>query len=68
MGAMTTDEARQGPAGRMTIRDIARLSGVSVATVSRVINGRPDVATRTRDEVMRVIFTEGRVSAVEKTK
>ena len=39
----------------MTIRDIARLSGVSVATVSRVVNGRPDVAARTRDEVMRVM-------------
>ena len=46
----------------MTIRDIARLSGVSVATVSRVINGRPDVATRTRDEVMRVMRAHNFVS------
>src|SRR4249919_3038720 len=36
-----------------TIRDIARLAGVSVATVSRVINDRPDVAPETRDVVLR---------------
>ncbi|HZQ65993.1 MAG TPA: LacI family DNA-binding transcriptional regulator [Gaiellaceae bacterium] len=38
----------------MTIRDIARAAGVSVATVSRVINGRPDVSPQTRDAVLRV--------------
>ena len=39
--------------GRATIRDIAELAGVSVATVSRVINDRPDVAPETRDAVLR---------------
>lgn len=39
--------------GRATIRDIAQLAGVSVATVSRVINDRPDVAPDTRDSVLR---------------
>jgi LacI family transcriptional regulator len=39
--------------GRATIRDIAQLAGVSVATVSRVINDRPDVAPETRDAVLR---------------
>jgi LacI family transcriptional regulator len=39
--------------GRATIRDIARLAGVSVATVSRVMNDRPDVAPETRDAVLR---------------
>jgi LacI family transcriptional regulator len=39
--------------GRTTIRDIARSAGVSVATVSRVINGRPDVAAETREVVLR---------------
>jgi LacI family transcriptional regulator len=39
--------------GRATIRDIARLAGVSVATVSRVLNNRPDVAPETRDAVLR---------------
>lgn len=30
----------------MTIKDIARISGCSVSTISRVINDRPDVARR----------------------
>jgi LacI family transcriptional regulator len=38
---------------RATIRDIADAAGVSVATVSRVINERPDVAPETRDAVLR---------------
>jgi LacI family transcriptional regulator len=38
---------------RPTIREIAKDSGVSVATVSRVLNGHPDVAPTTRDTVMR---------------
>ncbi len=33
---------------RPTIRDVARLSGVSHQTVSRVINGKPDVTPETR--------------------
>jgi LacI family transcriptional regulator len=41
------------PRGRATIRDIAELAGVSVATVSRVINDRPDVSPETRDTVLR---------------
>jgi LacI family transcriptional regulator len=45
--------ARNRPTGRATIRDIARLAGVSVATVSRVINDRPDVSPETRDIVLR---------------
>jgi LacI family transcriptional regulator len=51
-------------AGRATIRDIARLAGVSIATVSRVLNDRPDVAPETRDVVLRHIrehnFTSNR--------
>ena len=35
-----------------TIKDIASLSGVSIATVSRVLNNRPDVSARTRENVL----------------
>jgi LacI family transcriptional regulator len=40
------------PRGRATIRDVARHAGVSVATVSRVVNDRPDVSPETREAVM----------------
>ena len=39
----------------MTIKDIARLCGVSVSTVSRVINNRPDVSEENRRRVLSVI-------------
>lgn len=38
-----------------TIRDIAKLAGVSVTTVSRVLNHRPDVNAATREKVERVM-------------
>jgi len=38
-----------------TIRDIARKAGVGVSTVSRVLNGRPDVSEETRKKVLAVI-------------
>src|SRR6266536_4121345 len=44
---------------RLTIRQIAHLAGVSIATVSRVLNGRGDVADETRDLVSRVIRENG---------
>ena len=39
----------------MTIKDIARLSGCGVATVSRVINNYPDVSPETRKRVLEVL-------------
>ncbi|MFL6030972.1 MAG: LacI family DNA-binding transcriptional regulator [Gaiellaceae bacterium] len=45
--------------GRLTIRQIADLAGVSLATVSRVMNGRSDVSPETRDSVTRVIRENG---------
>src|SRR5205823_3580281 len=47
---------------RAAIRDIAALAGVSVATVSRVLNGRPDVSPATRETVLRHIRELGYVS------
>lgn len=38
-----------------TIRDIAQKSGVSVTTVSRVLNHRPDVSKETQDRVRKVM-------------
>lgn len=38
-----------------TIVDIAAASGVSVATVSRILNDKPDVAEQTRARVLRVM-------------
>ncbi len=39
----------------MNIRDIAKLCGVGVSTVSRVLNNHPDVKKETRDKVLQVI-------------
>src|SRR5512142_194407 len=41
--------------GRVTIKQVALESGVSTQTVSRVINGRPDVSPETRERVQNVI-------------
>ena len=42
-----------------TIRDIARIAGVSVATVSKVINHYPDISEKTRRRVLEVMRQEG---------
>jgi LacI family transcriptional regulator len=41
--------------GAMTIKDIAERARVSITTVSRVLNGKPDVNNETRDRVLQVI-------------
>ena len=43
----------------MTIKDIARLSGFGVATVSRVLNNHPDVSGETRRWVLAVVEENG---------
>lgn len=43
----------------MTIKDIAKLSGCGVATVSRVLNNHPDVSEKTRGKVMAVVDQYG---------
>jgi LacI family transcriptional regulator len=42
-------------ARRTTLADIARAAGVSVATVSKVVNGRGDVAPHTRTRVQELL-------------
>lgn len=42
------------PGERTTIRELARLSGVSVGTVSRALNGYTDVRPETRERIMRL--------------
>lgn len=39
----------------MTIKDIAKACGVSVSTVSRVLNDHPDVSAANREKVMSVV-------------
>ncbi len=41
--------------GKATIRDIAKLAGVSTATISRVLNNKPDVDPATRERVLRIV-------------
>ncbi len=44
---------------RVTIREVAKEAGVSIATVSRVLNDREDVSARTREIVAKVIRERG---------
>ena len=39
----------------ITIRDVAKMAGVSVSTVSRVLNGKVDVAKETKNHILAVI-------------
>lgn len=43
----------------MTIKDIAKLSGVSVTTVSRVLNDHPDVNEEVRARVLKIVGETG---------
>lgn len=43
----------------ITLEQVAKLAGVSVATASRVINGLPGVRPKTRERVLRIIQETG---------
>lgn len=52
-------QSRGKSRGRITIARIAEESGLSTATVSKVLNGRPDVSVRTRMLVQEVLVSSG---------
>ncbi|HLK02253.1 MAG TPA: LacI family DNA-binding transcriptional regulator [Streptosporangiaceae bacterium] len=56
---MSISSVGAGRQSRMTIRQVAELAGVSIATVSRVLNERADVSAQTRETVLRVIREHG---------
>ena len=43
----------------MTIKDIARLSGYGLGTVSRVLNNHPDVSEKARERILAVVHEHG---------
>ena len=49
----------QGESARVRIHDVARVAGVSTATVSHALNGRGKVSSTTRRLVERVAFDLG---------
>ncbi|HZR45049.1 MAG TPA: LacI family DNA-binding transcriptional regulator [Ktedonobacteraceae bacterium] len=53
---------------KITIRDIARLAGVSKSTVSRVLNRSSNVDPETRERVMRVVEEQGFVPSIAATE
>ena len=53
---MTSDTQ---PGSRVTLASVARVAGVSLPTVSKVLNGHQDVAEETRERVQQVIRESG---------
>ena len=52
-------KVRLSDMANLTIKDIARISGCSVSTISRVINDRPDVRPETKEHVLKVMREAG---------
>ena len=38
----------------MNIKDIAKLSGYRIGTVSRVLNNKPNVSSKAREEILKI--------------
>jgi LacI family transcriptional regulator len=60
-------EAGHGMQKKLTIHDIAKLAGVSQATVSRVLNQKPTVDPGIREHVMKVVDEHGFVPSIAAT-
>src|SRR5947209_11001202 len=45
--------------GRITLAELARRAGVSKATVSRALNGKPDVDVQTRQRILNLVAATG---------
>ncbi|MGY1673341.1 LacI family DNA-binding transcriptional regulator [Geodermatophilus sp. SYSU D00710] len=58
-GPPTADSPLPAPRGRVTMQQVAAEAGVSISTVSKVINGRYGVSAETVDHVTRVITRLG---------
>jgi hypothetical protein len=54
--ARPDEQAQPGPP---TVKDVARIAGVSTATVSRVVNRNPNVSEAARTAVLRAISMLG---------
>ena len=52
---MSNDKRNEDVKRRITIKDIANIANVSSMTVSRVINGHPNVKKETREKVLNII-------------
>src|ERR1700758_1041858 len=52
-------ETEPADSGAPTIYDVARVAGVSIASVSRVLNGRRNPRPETRDRVLQAVTDLG---------
>jgi len=43
----------------LTLRDIAKKAGVSITTVSRALNNKPDVSSKTKDKILSIVKKSG---------
>lgn len=51
-------------AEKVTIQDIARLAKVSIGTVSRVLNNKPDVDPATRERILRIVEEQSYIPSI----
>lgn len=62
---MTDEDASGNRSQRPTLGDIAHAASVSIATVSKVLNGRPGVGAETRERVEQMLAASGYARRVD---